>query len=242
MMHSRTPDRPDLNLYSRVICQGAGGVMAGVVPDRDDRFIGRVHKLLHRALNGLLISAKPAFPPASNRTPAIDVVAKGDVSLASGTKWRGDGKGKWYFLESNGVELEVAVLELLVQLRLPVVFVFEQFVEKDTVLPWLCALLKRGAALPVEDLKRAAEAKYGDGYIYCNALARHGGGEAINPCCDERGQCAHCVRRLFQASHHECPKLHGSPALSGACGSRQSNKPEAPTLNSNEDATCLTRP
>ena len=160
-----------------------------------------------------VVGAKPAQDLAAHRAVPIDVCAEGELLLASGAAWRGDGDGNWILLEAEACELETAVLELLARFGFPVVFVVEQFVEEDTVLPRLLALLQSRSALPIEDLKRAAETKYGNRYPFCGAVAHQRGCRAINPNCDERGQCADCVGRIFKMLANGAPQLHAGDGI-----------------------------
>ena len=167
-----------------------------------------LHQLFFRLAHRRPVRAESAQDLAAHRAVPIDVCAEGELLLASGTAWRGDGDGSWKLLEAEAFESEAAVLELFARLDFPAVFVFEQFAKEDTALPRLLTLLQGRSALPIKDLKRAAETKYGNRYPFCGAAAHQRGGRAINPYCDERGQCADCIGRIFKMLANSAPQLH----------------------------------
>ena len=74
--------------------------------------------------------------------------------VAGGAFWSCDGQGEWHLLETNGLEEEVAVFELLKYLHMPIPMDIKSAKKKIVCLPALAAIAKVGLGLPESYLVR----------------------------------------------------------------------------------------
>lgn len=162
---------------------------------------GKMLRLLQQLRDGLsALCNKPAQAVELDRKAAWKACFDPfcHLSGASGAEWACNGQGNWQLLETHGMELEAAVLEILDQYWVPKGIGLSDTGDKVIHAHSLTALYQLGMPLTVEYFCGADETDHGnaDPCRFVRAISQHGQAECAYA--KQQRERADRIQRAFQ--------------------------------------------